>query len=62
MVRRNLAAKAIALEATSTVEDSVLEAVDAAINDVSIFLSSLVLVVVRLIISGRVAVGGFARS
>ncbi len=56
-----MAVTAIALEPVNAAEDNVLAALDAVISNVSILLSALVLLVVRLIISGFVAVGGFAR-
>ena len=61
MVSNQLAVTAIALEPVNAAEDNVLAALDAVISNVSILLSALVLLVVRLIISGIVAVGGFAR-
>jgi hypothetical protein len=45
----------------ASVEERILDFSDAVISDANLVLSSLVLVV-RLIINGRVAVGGFARS
>jgi hypothetical protein len=57
-----VAVAAVALNPVPAFEDLLLEAGDAAMFNVSIILSSLVLLVVRIIIGGRVAVGGFARS
>lgn len=62
MVSSQLAARAIALNPAPNVEDEFLAAGIAVLSNVSIILHSLVLIVVRLIIGGRVAVGGFARS
>lgn len=62
MVSSQLAARAIALNPAANVEDEFLAAGIAVLSNVSIILHSLVLIVVRLIIGGRVAVGGFARS
>lgn len=61
VVSNLVAVTAIALEPVNAAEDNVLAAVDAVISNVSIILGVLVLLVVRLIISGFVAVGGFAR-
>jgi hypothetical protein len=57
-----VAVAAVALNPVPEFEDVLLEAGDAVISNVSIILSSLVLLVVRIIIGGLVAVGGFARS
>jgi hypothetical protein len=43
-------------------ENDVLASLDAAVSEFVDNLGSLLVLVVRLIISGRVAVGGFARS
>ncbi len=55
-------AKAIAISVNPSVEDHILESADAVVAGLTVVLSSLVLLVVRIIIGGRVAVGGFARS
>lgn len=57
-----MASKAIAINRSASFEGIVLEALAAAVVETTVLLSTLVLGVVRLIISGRVAVGGFARS
>ncbi len=62
MVSRHVAITADALKPEQNVEDQLLDAGRAVISGFSFILSSLVLIVVRLIIGGRVAVGGFARS
>jgi hypothetical protein len=62
MVREHVPARAIAISLKPSVEDQILESVNAVFAGASIILSSIVLLVVRLIIGGRVAVGGFARS
>jgi hypothetical protein len=53
---------AIAISLNQSIEDEILDSISAAIDGLTIILSSLVLLVVRIIIGGRVAVGGFARS
>ncbi|MEX2425248.1 MAG: hypothetical protein WD401_00655 [Thermomicrobiaceae bacterium] len=62
MVSYQVASKAIAINRPASFEGIVLEALATAVADFADLLSALVLGVVRLIISGRVAVGGFARS
>jgi hypothetical protein len=60
-----VAATAVAINPVPSLEDKILDFGDAVISaasNVSIILSSLVLLVVRIIIGGLVAVGGFARS
>ena len=62
MVSRDVAITAVALSPEQNVEDQLLDVARAVISGFSFILNSLVLIVVRLIIGGRVAVGGFARS
>jgi hypothetical protein len=62
MVSSQVRAIAIAINPNEKVEDAVLDSVDAVSNAVVALASLVLLVVVRLIISGRVAVGGFARN
>lgn len=65
MVSIQVTARAIALNPVPTIEDEFLAVGDAVLSgfaNISIILSSLVLLVVRIIIGGLVAVGGFARS
>jgi hypothetical protein len=65
MVSNQLTARALALNPDRAIEDSVFGLTDAENSVVvraSAILSLLVLLVVRIIIGGLVAVGGFARS
>jgi hypothetical protein len=62
MVSSQVRAIAIAINPNEKVEDGVLDSVDTVSNAVVSLASLVLLVVVRLIISGRVAVGGFARN
>lgn len=62
MVSTQVAIAAVAVNPALSFEDEFLAASHAVISNIAISLTSLVLLVVRLIISGRVAVGGFARN
>jgi hypothetical protein len=65
MVSNQLTARAIALNPDLMIEDTVFgisDAADPVVVRVSAILSLLVILVVRIIIGGLVAVGGFARS